>query len=87
VAAPVAVPLDFMLLVSPATSAVQAAVQASLEGLIRNTAAPGGTILITHIREAISLSDGETDYLLTAPAADVTRATGDIATMGSITWA
>lgn len=87
VAAPVAVPLNFTLLVSPATSAVQAAVQAELTDLVLRSAAPGGTILLSHIREAISLAEGETDYVLTTPAADVTHTIGQIATMGAITWA
>ena len=87
VAAPVASVLDFTLLVSPATSAVQTAVQTELDDMIRREATPGGSILISHIREAISLADGETDYVLTSPSADVTHTTGQIATMGAITWA
>lgn len=87
VVAPIAVPLDFTIQLTPNTSTVQAAVQAELEDLIRREALPGGTILISHIREAISLAAGETDHVLTAPAADVTHTTGQIAIMGTITWA
>jgi len=87
VAAPVAVALNFTLLVSPLTAAVKAAVQTELAALIQRDAIPGGTILISKIREAISLADGETDYILTTPAADITHATGQIAVMGTITWA
>lgn len=87
VVAPIAVPLDFTIQLTPNTSTVQAAVQAELEDLIRREAFPGGTILISHIREAISLAAGETDHVLTAPAADVTHTTGQIAIMGAITWA
>ncbi len=63
-----------------------AAVAASLADLIRRQAEPGGTLLISHIREAISTAAGEHDHELISPAADVTHATGHIAVMGRITW-
>lgn len=87
VAAPVAVPLNFTIAVTPDTTAVRAAVEAQLKDLLRREAEPGGTILISHLREAISISDGETDNVLTVPAANVTHAASEIATMGVITWA
>lgn len=87
VVAPIAVPLNLTIQLTPNTSAVQAAVQAEIKDLLRREAEPGGTILISHIREAISLAAGETNHVLTVPAADVTHAVGQIATMGTITWA
>ena len=87
VVAPVAVPLDFTIALTPATASVKAAVEAELTDLIRREAEPGGTILRSHIREAISIATGETDHTLTVPAADVTHTTGQMATMGTITWA
>lgn len=87
VVAPVAVALDFTIAVTPNTAAVKAAVQAELTDLLRREAEPGGTILLSHIREAISIAAGETNYTMTAPAADVTHTTGQMATMGTITWA
>lgn len=87
VVAPVAVPLNFTIAVTPNTAAVKAAVEAELVDLLRREAEPGGTILLSHIREAISIAAGETNYTLTAPAADVTHTTGQMATMGTITWA
>lgn len=86
VVAPVAVPLDFTIQLTPATQAVKDAVEAELEDLLRREAEPGGTILISHIREAISLAADETDHVLVSPAADVTHTAGQIATMGAITW-
>lgn len=86
VVAPVAVPLDFTIQLTPNTSSVQAAVQAELTDLLRREAEPGGTIPLSHIREAISIASGETDHVLVAPTADVTHNTGEIAVMGSITW-
>ena len=61
-------------------------VTAELQDLLRREAEPGATLLISHIRAAISLATGETNYVMTAPAADVTHTTGQMATMGTITW-
>lgn len=85
--APVAVPLDFTITLTPNTAAVQAAAQAELEDLILRKAEPGGTILLSQIREAISLAEGETDHILSVPAANDVQAFGDISIMGVITWA
>lgn len=86
VAAPVAASINFTIQLTPNTSAVQASVQAELEDLITRESEPGGTILLSHIREAISLASGETNSIVTVPAADVTHTTGQMATMGTITW-
>lgn len=86
VVAPVPVPLDFTITLTPNTAAVRQAVAASLADLIRREAIPGGTLLISHIREAISLAAGETDHVLVDPVADIGRATGEISAMGAITW-
>jgi len=86
VTAPVADPLDFAIALTPNTMAVQDAVAAELRDLIAREAEPGGTILISHIREAISIAAGETDHVLASPAANVTAAAGAIVTMGDITW-
>ena len=82
-AAPLAITIDA---VTPDTPAVRAAIAAEIGDLLRREAAPGGTILVSHIREAISTAEGETDHALTVPAADVTHAAHQIATMGNITW-
>jgi len=87
VAGPAVEAIDFTILPAPNTAAVRAAITAELTDLLRREAVPGGTILLSHIREAISLAAGETDYVLTAPAADVTNVGGTIAIMGTITWA
>lgn len=86
VVAPVAVPLDFTIELLPSSQAIKDAVTAELQDLLRREAEPGGTLLLTHIAEAISIAAGETDHVLTAPAANVAHATGEIATFGVITW-
>ncbi|WP_374342558.1 baseplate J/gp47 family protein [Azonexus sp.] len=87
VVAPIATPLDFEIQgIVPATAAVRAAVEAELRDLLSREAVPGGTILLSHIRAAISAAAGETDYVLVAPAANVTHVTGEMAVMGTVTW-
>lgn len=84
--APTAVPLAFTISVTPDTADVRAAVESELKDMLRRDSAPGGTILLSHIREAISVAAGETDHDLNSPTADVTHASGEIATFGGITW-
>lgn len=86
VLAPTAVPLDMTIALTPGTAAVKAAVAAELADVLRREAYPGGTILLSHLREAISVAAGETNNVLTTPTADVTHAAGEIATLGTITW-
>ena len=87
VAAPVAEPIDYTIALTPDTTATRAAVTAQLQDLLLSEAEPGGPILLSHIRNAIHDADGVTNYVLTTPSADVTRATGQLATHGEITWA
>ncbi|MEJ1411082.1 MAG: baseplate J/gp47 family protein [Candidatus Sedimenticola sp. (ex Thyasira tokunagai)] len=88
VIAPIAVPLDLTISgLSPNTQAVKDAIETEITDLIQREAEPGGTLLLSHIREAISIAAGEADHLLTNPAGDVTHTTGQIAVPGVITWA
>lgn len=91
VVAPVAAPIAFEIELTPATASVKAAVEASLRDLLIREAEPEGgagegIVLLSHIREAISLAAGETDHVLVAPVADVTPAVGQMATFGGIAW-
>ena len=86
VVAPTAVARNFTIALTPNTAQVQAAVAAELADLILREGAPGGTLLLSHIREAISVAAGETDSVLSVPAANVVYTTGQIPTMGVITW-
>jgi uncharacterized phage protein gp47/JayE len=87
VVAPAAVPINFQIQgLTPSNATVQAAVQAELQDLLLRESVPGGTILLSHIRAAISAAAGETDYVLVSPAANVTNTTGNMSTMGTITW-
>jgi uncharacterized phage protein gp47/JayE len=87
VLAPVAVPLAFgITLVDQDSASIRAAVDASLRDLILREAEPAGTLFLSRINEAISLATGEFDHILTTPIANVTNTTGNITTMGVITW-
>ena len=84
VAGPVASALNISINnVEPSTQAVMDAIEAELADLIRRESEPGGTLLVSHIREAISTSAGETDHELTSPVADVTVQATQITTLGN----
>jgi uncharacterized phage protein gp47/JayE len=87
VVAPSAVSLNLTISgLSPATTVVRDAIAAELADLLRREAVPGGTILLSHLREAISIAAGEYNHTLVSPVADVTHTTGQIAVLGTITW-
>ena len=91
VAAPIPVPIQFRLRVVPATEAVKTAVEFALRDLLLREAIPEGgngegTIYMSHIREAISLSANETDHDIEAPSGNVTLTTGQMAVFGGVTW-
>ncbi len=86
VAAPVALPLDPNIQLTPSTAAVKAAVQAALEDLLRREASLGDPLLLSHINEAISDAAGEADHVLVSPVADVTALPTEIHVLGTITW-
>ncbi|MHC8326141.1 baseplate J/gp47 family protein [Pseudomonas sp. LB1P83] len=86
VAAPVADPLVMTIKIAPNTTAVQNAVLAELADLIDRDSAPGGTILISRLREAVSLATGEDNNQIVTPTADVTHAAGHMATLGTVTF-
>ena len=83
VAAPLAVTISNLL---PNTAAVRSAIAAQLADLIRREALPGGTLYLSHLREAISAAAGETNHVLVNPVADVVAATGAIVTPGVVSF-
>ena len=84
-------PLDLTInALTPDTPAVRAAIEAEIADLLRREGEPGGTILVSHVREAISTAEGETDHEVTliegASPADVTYAANVIPVPGTVTW-
>jgi uncharacterized phage protein gp47/JayE len=86
VVAPVPTPVDFNISLFPDTPVTRAAVTAELRDLFAREAVPGGVLLISHMREAISVSPGEKDSVLIAPAADLVFTTGQMPVLGAIAW-
>lgn len=84
--APIADTLNFTIGISPTTASVKAAVIAELTDLIQREGEPGGTLLLSHINEAIATAAGEVDHALTSPSANVVSASGHIPVMGTVTW-
>lgn len=85
-AAPNSQPLNPVIALAPNTPAVQAAVKAELEYLLLREAEPGGKLLLSHIREAISIAAGETDSRVISPTDDVQPPTGSLLTLGTVTF-
>ena len=86
VVAPVLVPLDFTIFVNPDTTAIRDAIEAQLTDLLLRDGAPGGTIFLSRIQEAIALATGEFHHTLTVPAANVNHSPGEMPGLGTITW-
>lgn len=88
---PVPVPLDLSIALAPNTSVVKVAVKKEIDDLLAREAIPEdgtgkGTIKRTHITEAISIAEGETDHQLASPTEDATLSIGQIFVPGEITW-
>lgn len=82
--APVAVGIAFTVRAVPPSAEVEAAIEEELKDLLRREAEPGGTILISHIREAISLAAGEIDHEVIAPNANLVFEPGQLPVFGSV---
>lgn len=65
---------------------VKLAVEANLKDLIRRERKPGGILLVSKIREAVSNAAGEYDNVVVAPDEDVEYDTGEIPVFGAIEW-
>lgn len=86
VLAPIETPVPFDIRVYPDTEATRSAVTAELRDLFVREAKPAGTLLLSHMREAISVSPGEKDNVLLSPATDLVFTTGLMPVLGDITW-
>lgn len=84
--APLDTPLNMTLAIAPATQAVRDAIEAEIRDLLFREAEPGGTLLLSHLREAISTAAGETDHRLFLPASDVEVGPAELLILGNINW-
>jgi uncharacterized phage protein gp47/JayE len=85
--APVAYALDLTIALTPDTSDVRTAVEAELTDHLLEAAEPGGTLYLSDLNDAISAAAGHDHHILTLPAADVVVPAGQVAILGTITWA
>ena len=83
---PVADPLNLRLRITPYTAAIRLAAEANLWAAVRRDAVPGGTIFLSRLHEALSLTEKEEDHVIIFPTANVTPETGHIVVPGSIEW-
>lgn len=84
--APNPAPLRFSIGALPPTLEVREAIVAELKDLLFREAVPGGTLLVSHMREAISLAAGEYDHVLVQPFGNVTADPGSMFVFGGVDW-
>jgi uncharacterized phage protein gp47/JayE len=84
--APTPVTFNRTMSITPDTAAVRTAIDTELADYLLRVAEPGVTLLLSQINEAISIAAGETDHVLTVPAANVTHAANEIPIDGTTTW-
>ena len=70
----------------PDTAKVRAAVEAELDALFIREAIPGRHLLISHIREAISVAAGEWDHELIAPTENPQAGPTELLTFGGVVF-
>jgi uncharacterized phage protein gp47/JayE len=71
----------------PNTTKVEEAVIGELKTMFTREAIPGGRILVSHIREAISQAKGEYDHVLASPQSDQQPGIEGIPVLGEVTFA
>jgi uncharacterized phage protein gp47/JayE len=91
VKAPNPVPVDFVIqsLVPESNAAipdVRAAIIAELKDMILRDGAPGLPLLVSHVREAISIAAGEWDHVPLSPAGNVMIGPEQLPVFGAVTW-
>jgi uncharacterized phage protein gp47/JayE len=86
VSAPTVNEWSFLILLTPDTAAIRAAVEAELEDLFQREGEPGGTIPLSRVRTAIGSAAGIVDYELVNPSDDLTQAAGEIPVLYTVDW-
>lgn len=87
VGAPSPMSLNFVISgLQPDMVAVRQAITDELRDFIRRESAPGGTLLLSRMREAVSTAAGEFDHALVSPTANFTVAATEIAVLGSVSF-
>lgn len=84
--APTPWPVHILVSATPNNGEVRAAIVAELEDLFAREAEPGQPLLVSHMREAISLAAGEHDHVLRAPVANLAPDPGHIPVINGIAF-
>lgn len=84
--APIADVTPFTVHINPDTTALRAAVTAELADLLVRETEPGGTLLFSHIQQAVQNGVGDGDQSVTIPSANVVASAGHLQTMGTVTF-
>lgn len=84
--APLPFSVDLTIELTPDDAATRSAVTLQLQDLLYRVGEPGGTVKLSHLREAISNAAGETDSVVQSPLADVVAPGGALPILGTITW-
>lgn len=82
--APVANPVAFTVKGIPVAS--RSGVLAALADVFLREGAPGGTVDLAHCWTAIAGVSGVDDFVIQAPLADIVSPTGNLPTVGTVTW-
>lgn len=72
---------------NPGTAAIKAAVEAEIKDLLVREGQPGGELLVSHLRAAISTAAGEWDHTLIEPIYNVVHKPHEMPVLGAITYA
>ena len=87
VLAPVAKAVNFRIKnLRPDNDSVRAKIEAEIKSLFIREATPGGAVLISHIRQAISSAAGEEDYDLLVPTDDVIAESHELLIVGVVSY-
>lgn len=84
--APTSKVVDITILLAPNTVDVQASVQSELEAFFKREGAPGATIYLSRLSEAISSVLSEVHHKISVPSSDVTTTSYEIAVLGTVTF-
>ena len=84
--APVAKLVDLEIQLRPNTVLVQQAILAEVQDFFSREAAPGETLHLSRLSEAISVGAGEHHHKLASPVASITATKAEMPILGEITW-
>jgi uncharacterized phage protein gp47/JayE len=78
--------IDFKIAANPSTAEVKTAIEEELKDMFARDGAPGKTIYLSRIYEAISVAAGESHHQLHAPLEDVPSDPASLPVLGNIEW-